>query len=443
MTGKKVMVLGSGRVSRPCVQYILDKGHRVTLVDVSEANIKKTLMGHALGIPVVADAKAEADTLIREHKPDVVVCLLPTAFDSDIAKICVKNGVSMVGASYTTGEIRNLSSEAAGKGIKILFELGLDPGIDHMSAVCKIREIHAEGGKIEGFWSVCGALVDLGSNTNPLGYKLSWAPDSLIGASVRSARIMEGGKVVELPDGVTYQRPFLHEVQNLGWFEVYANANSLPYIEAYGIPEVQNIYRGTFRYPGWCDMVTQMQKLGLFDTTHRNLAGYTYASIIREITGCRDATTPAIDCAARFLKLEAHSLAVKKLEWLGFFEERKLPFENGSWRDAVASLYHEKLQFSPGEKDLVVMQHRFSAVYPDSKRKIYISTLILRGNVDGDTAAAKTTGLPVGIGAHLIATGAVKGAGVLMPTTEDIYIPSLKELEKNGILFSEETIDQP
>ena len=441
MTGKKVLVLGSGRVSRPCVQYIMNKGHSVVLVDLSEANIKKTLMGHALGIPVVADARAEADDLIRVHEPDVVVCLLPSAFAPDIAKICVKNGVSMIGASYITDEVRELSGEAAGKGIKILFELGLDPGIDHMSAVPKIREIHAEGGKIEGFWSVCGALADLGSNTNPLGYKLSWAPASLIGASVRSAKIMEDGKVVELPDGVTYQRPFLHEVRNLGWFEVYANANSLPYIEAYGIPEVRNIYRGTFRYPGWCDMVTQMQKLGLFDTTQKNLAGYTYASVIREITGCNDAATPAIDCAARFLKLEKHSLAVKKLEWLGFFEEAKLPFESGSWRDIVAALYHEKLQFSPGEKDLVVMQHRFNASYSGSKRKTYVSTLVLRGDVDGDTAAAKTTGIPAGIGAHLIAAGAIKSSGVLMPTTEDIYIPSLKELEREGIVFSEETIE--
>ena len=441
MTGKKVMVLGAGRVARPCVQYVLGKGHRVVLVDLSEANIRNALMGHASGMPVVADAMADTGNLIRAYQPDVVVSLLPTPMAPDVAKSCVENGVSMVGSSYITDELRKLDGEAAGKGIKILFELGLDPGIDHLSAIPRIRKIHSEGGKVEGFWSVCGALADLGSNTNPLGYKLSWAPARLIDASLRTAIIMEEGKVIELPGGVTYQRPLLHEVRNLGWFEVYANTNSLPYIEAYDIPEVRNIFRGTFRYPGWCDMVTQMQKLSLFDTTQRNLAEYTYASIIREVTGCRDASKPAIDCAAHFLKLENHSLAVKKLEWLGFFEERKLPFESGSWRDALSALYHEKLQFSPGENDLVVMQHRFNVTYPGSKRKTHVSTFVLRGEVEGDTAVAITTGVPVGIGAHLVATGAVKGSGVLMPNTEDVYITSLKELKSFGIVFSEETIE--
>jgi len=441
MTGKKVLVLGSGRVSRPCVQYILAKGHSVILVDVSEANVKRTLMGHASGVPVIADAVAEAGNLIREHKPDVVACLLPGAYTSDIVKICVNCGVSMVVASYVTEDIKKLDGEAVGRGIKILCEVGLDPGIDHMSAASSIRKLRNEGGKIEGFWSVCGALPDIGSNTNPIGYKLSWAPESLIGASLRSAKIMEDGHIVDLPGGVTFQRPSFHEIPDLGWFEAYANANSLPYIEAYGIPEVRNIYRGTLRYPGWCDMITQMQKLGLFDTERRNLAGHTYASVVREITGCMDASEPVIDCAARFLKLENHSLAIKKLEWLGLFDETKLPFESGSLRELVSELYSGKLQFSRGERDLIVMQHRYDVSYSGSRRKTHVSTLISRGDVDGDTAIAKTTGIPIGIAVHLIVTGAVKKNGVIMPTTEDIYAPSLRELANEGISFTEEIID--
>ncbi len=441
MSGK-VLAFGSGRVSYPCIQYLLRKGHEVVLVDISEENARKTLAGHPNGKIVVADASTEAENLIREHRPGVVVCILPKTFTVSVARACVAQSVSMIGASYVPEEISALDAEAKSRDIAILCEVGLDPGIDHMSAVPTIREVKARGGQVEGFWSVCGALPDIASNTNPMGYKLSWAPASLIGASLRSAKIMVDGNVVDLPDGTTYQNSFFHEIKGLGWFEVYANANSLPYLEAYGIPEARNIYRGTLRYPGWCDMITQMQKLRLFDTTERSFAGATYASLIREITGCADAATPAIECAARFLKLTTHAFAIQKLEWLGFFDEVAVPFARGSLFDVVSALYDQKLQFSPDEKDLIVMQHRFDVTYPGAGRKTHVSTLVSRGDVCGETAIARTTGLPVGIAAHLILTGQVTGRGVLIPTTPDIYEPSLKELANEGLTFTEETIDR-
>lgn len=442
MSEKNVLVFGSGSVSRPCVQYLLRKGHRVTVVDISESNVKKTLAGHPNGKAVIADAAAEAGNLIRELQPAVVVCILPKTLTIPVIRTCVDQSVSMVSASYAPDEVVALDAEVKRRGITILCEVGLDPGIDHMSAVPMIREVMAKGGTIEGFWSVCGALPDIASNTNPMGYKLSWAPASLIGASLRSAKIMVDGQVVDLPDGATYQNPFFHEIKDLGWFEVYANANSLPYLEAYGIPEARSIYRGTLRYPGWCDMITQMQKLRLFDTDERSFSGLTYASLMREVVGCGSAATPAIECVAQFLKLEPYSFAVKKLEWLGFFDETALPFERGSMFDVVSELYAKKLQFSQDEQDLVVMQHRFDVSYPGAGRKTHVSTLVSRGDVSGDTAIARTTGLPIGIAAHLIATGAVKSNGVIIPTTPDIYEPSLKELANEGITFTEETIDR-
>lgn len=433
---KRALALGAGSVSRPCVQYLLNKGYGVTVVDVSENSVKRTLASHVNGSGVVRDAVTEAWALIREYKPDVVVCLLPTKYLAGTARICVDEGVSMIGASYVGDELRALDGKAREKGVKILCEVGLDPGIDHMSAVAMIKKIHDGGGQVESFVSMCGALPDFASNTNPIGYKLSWAPASLIGASRRSARIMIDGVTIDMPDGKTYQNAEFFHVSGLGWFESYANADSLPYIDAYGIGGVRTIKRGTLRYFGWCDMVTQMQKLDLFDERERDFSGYTYASLMKEITGDRSAD--AKESVARFLGIEKNSLASLKLEWLGFFDESAVEPRKGSLRDVLAGRYSEKLGFAPGERDIIAMQHEFHAFYPSlNVRKKYTCTLIERGSVDEDTAIARTTGLPLGIAAHLVLEGAMKSNGVIIPTTEDIYIPALNELQKEGISFTD------
>ena len=434
---KKVLVFGSGSVSRPCVRYLLRQGHAVTVVDLVEANVKRTIGGHPNGTAVIGNGVENAAQLIREHSPDIVVCLLPTVYMVRTAKTCIEEGVSMIGASYVKDEMRQLDPEARRKGVKILCEVGLDPGIDHMSAVTKIRELQAEGGAIESFVSVCGALPDLSSNTNPIGYKLSWAPASLIGASTRSAKIMEHGKQIDMPDGATYQDPSFSYIEGLGWFESYANADSLPYLEAYGITEAKTIKRGTLRYFGWCDMVTQMQKLRLFEEDARDFSGHTYASLMKELAACGNASSVR-EGVAKFLGIEPYSLPILKLEWLGFFDDLPVAPQKGSLRDVTSHLYAEKLVFSPGEMDLVAMQHEYIVSYPAAgKKKRFTSTMVSRGFVDEDTAIAHTTGLPMGISAHLVLSGRVKRDGVLIPTTEDIYKPCLEELAKEGVRFEE------
>lgn len=433
-----VLVLGAGSVARPCVQYLLGKGCRVVSADLEERNALRVLGGHPNGTPIVSDAAANAPALIREHKPDVVVCLLPTAFMVRTAKACIDEGVSMIGASYVKDELRALSGSAAERGVSLLCEAGLDPGIDHMSAMEKIEALKAEGGFVEGFWSVCGALPDPGSNTNPFGYKLSWAPASLIGASKRSARILSGGELVDYPDGETYRHPSLVDIGGLGWFEVYANADSLPYIESYGIAGVKDICRGTLRYPGWCELICEMQKLGLFDETAADFSGRTLASLIKARVGVFEAGKPLREQVAAYLGLAPYSAVLEKLEWLGLFEENPVKPEKGCVMDVVSGLYAQKLQFAPGEKDLVAMRHRYDVFFPETgKRKRVTATMVERGSVDGDTAIAKTTGLPMGIAAHLLLTGAVTQKGVLIPTLKEIYQPSLKILAEEGIRFTE------
>ena len=442
--GKKVLALGAGSVARPCVQYLLKKGHSVVSVDMVEKNVLRVLNGHPNGTPVVADAASDAAGLIRAHKPDIVVCLLPTVFMVKTAKACIEAGVSMIGASYVKDEMRALSASAKERGVTVLCEVGLDPGIDHMSAVEKIDELKAAGGVVEGFWSACGALPDLGSNTNPLGYKLSWAPASLIGASKRSARIMVGGSQVGYPDGETYQHPSLVEIDDLGCFEVYANADSLPYIEGYGISGVKDIYRGTLRYPGWCELISAMQQLRLFEEDVRDFSGRTHASLIREAIGVTGAQGPLGEQVAQYLGLPVYSAVVEKLEWLCLFDETPVAPEKGSIMDVVSRRYAEKLQFSPGERDLVVMRHRYDVFFPETgKRKRITATMVQTGSVDADTAIARTTGTPMGVAAHLVLSGTVTEKGVLIPTTKAIYKPALAALAEEGMHFRETEEELP
>ncbi|NLI95203.1 MAG: saccharopine dehydrogenase, partial [Synergistaceae bacterium] len=224
-----VLVFGAGRVARPCVQYLLkDPSTRVTVVDVDESNLSRVLENHPRGEGIVSDAGNQARELILRTNPDLVLNLLPAAFMYPVAKLCVEMGKPMVNPSYIKDDMKSLDKPAKEAGVTLLCELGLDPGIDHMSAARTVRRIRESGGRVESFRSVCGALPSAEANTNPWGYKLSWAPASLIGASKRDARVMLDGEVHEWKDGKTYEHVHLEEMGPLGWFEVYANADSLP-----------------------------------------------------------------------------------------------------------------------------------------------------------------------------------------------------------------------
>jgi len=438
----QILILGAGRVARPCVQYLLNNTqHMVTVVDISEGNLKKATAGHPRSQIIVGDAASETEHFLEKLKPDIVINLLPAQFMPTVAKKCIQHSINYVDPSYIKEEMRSLDQAAKEKGVLLLCELGLDPGIDHMSAAKTIKSIHDQGGIVESFWSCCGALPSLCNNNNPFGYKLSWSPEALIGASKRTARFLKNGEIVVLPDGETYKHPSLVDVEGLGCFEEYANADSIPYIDLYGIKEAKEVYRGTFRYPGWCELIAKMNELGLFETTEMELKDMTYREFMAKILGINQ-NESVKEKLCSVLGRETFSSVFLKLEWLGLLSDEKIPLTKGSPRSVIASLFHKKLVFSKGEKDLVVMEHRYVVNFPEKKtKKLIKSTLVCTDSVDGDTAIAKTTGTPPAIGAMLILEGKVKAKGVQAPVLPEIYEPSLELLEKEGITFTErETI---
>jgi saccharopine dehydrogenase-like NADP-dependent oxidoreductase len=377
---------------------------------------------------------------ITAQKPDLVMSLLPTEFRGRVADACLKAGVNLMFPSYSDATIRAMEPRLKEAGLTWLIELGVDPGIDHMSAARTINQIHAKGGKVEAFTSVCGAIPSAEANTNPWGYKLSWAPESLIGASRRTARIMQDGKVVEWPDGATYEHVHLEEVEGLGWYEVYANADSLPYLETYHIPEAKSIYRGTIRYVGWSETIVAMNALGLFSQEPEDLAGLSFRAFTARKCGAAKGADAGQALCAR-LGLKPSSAIYLRLKWLGFLEDRPLPAGLACSRDVVRVLYGERLYFEPSERDLIVLKDEVVATYPDGRRERHTSTLIDFGIPDDDSSIARTTGLPPAIVARLFLEGRIPGHGLVLPTLPEIYEPCLAELEKEGIHLQETTVE--
>ena len=438
---KHLLILGAGHIARPCVQYLQKQDWlKLTIVDVSQDNLDRVAGSHPRTTGLCDALPQDVAGFIAARKPDLVLNLLPAEFRGRMAEACLQAGANLMFPSYTDASIRAMEPRLKQAGLTWLAELGVDPGIDHMSAARTINRVHAGGGKVESFTSVCGAIPSAEANTNPWGYKLSWAPESLIGASRRPARIMVDGKVVEWADGETYRHVHLEEVQGLGWYEVYANADSLPYLETYAIPECRNIYRGTIRYVGWCETIVAMNELGLFSQEPEDLAGLTLQAFTGRKCGAPKAAEAAQALCAR-LHLKPSSAIFERLQWLGFLDDKPVPAGSRCSRDVVRALYGEKLYFEPLERDLIVLKDEVAAVYPDGTRKRHTSTLVDFGIPGGDSSIARTTGLPPAIVASLFLEGRVPGPGLVLPMRPDIYEPCLAELEREGIRLQETTVE--
>ncbi|HOO64281.1 MAG TPA: saccharopine dehydrogenase C-terminal domain-containing protein, partial [Synergistaceae bacterium] len=248
---------------------------------------------------------------------------------------------------------------------------------------------------------------------------------------------MKEGTVFSWPDGETYRHPSLEDIGDLGTFEVYANADSLPYLTAYDIPEAKSIFRGTLRYPGWCETIVKMNEIDLFDETPQDLKGITFASFLkRRIRAREDEDLEKALCAR--LNIEPFSAIFLRLKWLGLLDETPIPFEKGSPRDIISYLYDKKFVFAPEERDLIALQDEFIVHYPEEKKRIrHRSFLVDYGTPGGDSAIARTTGLPPAICAKLLLEGIISTPGIHAPVLPEIYDPALKELEKEGVILRE------
>ena len=434
---KKVLVLGAGLVAGPLVDYLLGQpDFSVTVADVEAGRAAKLVAGRPNGASEVLDITDRAALAAAIGRADLVVSMVPYTFHPVVAELAVEQGRPVVTASYVSPRMQELDARAKEKGLILLNEVGLDPGIDHMEAMRVIHEVHDAGGQVAGFTSWCGGLPAPEANTNPFGYKFSWSPRGVLLASKNSARFLKDGRVVTIPAADLFAHPETIGIPGLGEFEGYPNRDSVSYRETYGIPEAQTVFRGTLRYPGWCETVRKMVELGLLDDTPKDRTGVSFDGLTRELAQAPPGAETKGAVAAK-LGLAPGSAVLSRFEWLGLFGGAPLPAASGSALDNLTALMMDRLAYAKGERDMVVLQHEFLVRAGSGRMERIVSTLVDYGVPGGDSSMSRTVGLPAAIAARLILEGQIRLPGVQVPVRPEIYGPILDELEKLGVRFEE------
>jgi saccharopine dehydrogenase-like NADP-dependent oxidoreductase len=438
---KQVLILGAGAVARPAVGYLLEKkGVEVVVASRTLEKAEALVAGHPGGRAVALDA-GDAPMLEKTvAAADIVVSLLPWTLHPVIAELCLAHGKHMVTTSYVKAEMQAMDRKARDKGLIFLNEVGVDPGLDHMSAMQIIDAVRAEGGRIDSFFSYCGGLPALESNNNPLGYKFSWSPEGAMLAATNDGRYMEHGKIHEVPGSDLFKHYWLKSVPGAGVFEAYVNRDALPYLEIYGIEDASGMYRGTLRNVGYCETWDFIKQLGLLNRKMKfDFDEVTPREVLANIVNCPETEVRA--GVAAYLKIPEYALTLKKLEWLGLLSDHKLSIGTASVFEMFSHTLKHRLIYDEGEMDLLVMHHEFEAIYPDLPRQRIQATLIDHGDPEGDSSMSRTVGYPAGIAAGLIAEGKITQRGVLRPVSAEIYTPVLAECERLGIHFKERRSD--
>ncbi|MCX2738856.1 saccharopine dehydrogenase C-terminal domain-containing protein [Pontibacter anaerobius] len=440
---KKILLLGAGRSASSLIKYLFDNATaedwHITIGDITISHLEPIVGPIAFAETItfnVHDAKQRATEV---KKADLVISLLPAVFHIEVARECLKQEKHLITASYVSPDFLALHAEAQKKNLTILMESGLDPGIDHMSAMRVIRSIKDAGGKLTSFKSYTGGLVAPESDNNPWNYKFTWNPRNVVLAGQGTAKYIKNGQYKYIPYHKLFQRTDAFYVEGFGHFEGYANRDSLSYREPYGLLDIPTMLRGTLRRSGYCEAWDVFVQLGLTDDSY-TLDGsehMTYRTFVESFLP--PAISPDQSMAERvslYLGTPLEGEVMQKLVWLGLFEDTPVGLDAATPAQVLEKILKEKLSLEPGDKDMIVMQHQFGYEMNGELREI-TSTLVALGEDEVQTAMAKTVGLPVGILAKLLLQGKISHRGVVIPIYPELYEPVLAELEQYGIGFVE------
>ena len=433
---KKVLILGAGLVVKPMVEYLLEKGFGIMIASPMKDRADEMIAGHPNGSSCdwSMDDPSSLDKMVKEH--DLTVSLLPYRFHTDVAKICIKHKKPLVTTSYVQPSMQELHNEAVATGIILLNEIGLDPGIDHMSAMRIIDTVHKKGGRIEEFYSICGALPAPDAAINPMGYKFSWSPKGVVLASRNSALYLKEGMRVFIEPVDLFKDRFGLFFRGVGQLEVYPNRDSISYIDIYGIPETKTMYRGTFRFPGWCETLDLMKALKMLDDDIIDYTGMTWKEFIAERGGT--GTGDIRELIASKMGLEKTCRALDSFEWLGFFGNEQMGYKKTSPFEITSDRMISLMMLGDKERDMVVLQHIFVASGPDGTKEVIKSGMVDYGSPATNTSIARTVALPAAIAVKLILEKKIGLTGVYRPVVPEIYNPVLDELGTLGISMHEE-----
>ena len=442
---KKIVIFGAGRSSTSLIEYLLsiaeEQNLLITLLDYNEELAKSKINNHKFGEAHFIDANNPNERLKFIKESQLVISMLPAHMHLGIVKDAIHEKVHVITPSYVTEEIRSLNADAQNNDVLILNEMGLDPGIDHMSAKKIIDEIEDNGGKLTGFESFTGGLVAPESDDNPWNYKFTWNPRNVVLAGQGgAAKFIQEGKYKYIPYNKLFRRTEIIEIEGFGKFEGYANRDSLRYRSVYGLNEIPTMYRGTLRKIGFCRAWNVFVQLGLTDDSYviEGSENMTNRDFINSFLAYNPHDSVELKLR-HYLGIEQDDYIWEKLVWLGLFEDKKIGLKNATPAQILQKILQNKWSLREEDKDMIVMWHKFNFSQKGVDKEIR-SHMVYIGKDTQFTAMSDTVGLPLGIAAKLLLSGKIKDRGVKLPIEREIYLPVLSELEQLGITFEEKEV---
>jgi saccharopine dehydrogenase-like NADP-dependent oxidoreductase len=440
---RNLLVIGAGRSASSLITYLLEKSDSenlfLTIADLNLDLAKSIIKNHKNANAILLDIFNAKERKAAIQQSDIVISMLPAHLHLNVAKDCIEFKKHMVTASYISNEMKSLNQAVIENNLVFMNEIGLDPGVDHMSAMKIIDEIRAKGGKMLLFESFCGGLVAPESDTNLWNYKFTWNPRNVVLAGQGgAAKFLQEGKYKYIPYHKLFRRTEIFKVNGYGKFEAYPNRDSLKYKSVYGLDDILTLYRGTIRRVGYSRAWNIFVQLGMTDDSYtiEDSENMSY----RDFTNSFLAYNPhdSVELKLRhYLKIEQDDIVWEKLLELDIFNPtKKIGLKNATPAQILEKILKDKWTLHKDDKDMIVMKHLFGYELNGEKKQIE-SNMVCIGDDQTYTAMAKTVGLPVAIAALKILNGEITTPGVQLPITKEVYNPILKELESYGITFKE------
>lgn len=443
---KSVLLLGSGFVAQPVVDVLASTDNiNVTVACrtlFKAQELAKDSGSKAISLDVTNDD--QLDAALKDH--DLVISLIPYIYHANVVKSAIRLKKDVVTTSYISPALRELEPEIKKAGITVMNEIGLDPGIDHLYAVKTIDEVHKVGGKIKSFVSYCGGLPAPEDSDNPLGYKFSWSSRGVLLALRNSAKYWKDGKIEEVSseDLMSSAKPYFIFP---GYALVcYPNRDSTTFKELYEIPEAETVIRGTLRFQGFPEFVKVLVDLGMLKDDESEIFSKPIAwnEALHQYLGSKSSSKEdliaAIDSKTQWVSNEDRERILAGFAWLGLFSEKPIT-PKGNALDTLCATLEELMQYEEGERDMIILQHKFGIEWADGSEETRTSTLVEYGKPDGYSSMAATVGYPCAIATKLVLNGTIKGPGLVAPYSPEINDPIMKELkDQYGIYLKEKTI---
>ena len=443
---RTILIIGAGRSASSLIQYLLNKSEKENLQlvigDLSLALAEKKTNNHPNATPIALDILDENQRKKAIQNATIVISMLPAHLHIEVAKDCILYKKHLVTASYISDAMQELDAVAKENNLIFMKEIGLDPGIDHMSAMKVIDEITAKGGKMLLFESFCGGLVAPESDTNLWNYKFTWAPRNVVLAGQGgAAKFIQEGAYKYIPYVNLFRRTEFLQVEGYGKFEAYSNRDSLKYRSVYGLDNVLTLYRGTIRRVGFSKAWNMFVQLGMTDDSYvmEGSEEMSYRQYVNSFLPYHP--TDSVEIKMRLiLKIDQDDIMWDKLLELDLFNrDKKVGLKNATPAQILEKILSESWTLQPDDKDMIVMYHKFGYEINGKKEQID-SKMVCIGEDQTYTAMAKTVGLPVAMATLLILNGTITTPGVQLPIRKEVYLPILKELEEYGVIFHEQSM---